>query len=202
MVGVPMVEMPAEVIPEEDLPRKVRLCEIALRANGHRIMLTYSRMCDFNLASGSEILAEVKKIAQGTYPSNFKKGTSNRRKSELSLNNREYRYLVFVLNEETNWQFAREVEPFSLFKEKGDNPTDLRKYYMNPISFDGSGTPIKPGSEPYKKSMVAFFIARGQCRPPSEGDRFNIHVDINEEDDKYIPVMIDPDVGHPGGSTP
>jgi hypothetical protein len=73
---------------------------------------------------------------------------------------------------------------------------------MNPISFDGSGTPIKPGSEPYKKSMVAFFIARGQCRPPSEGDRFNIHVDINEEDDKYIPVMIDPDVGHPGGSTP
>jgi hypothetical protein len=197
-----MVRMPTRVIPEADLPQKVRLCEIELRANAHRVRLTYSRMCDFKLASGSEILNAVKRIAQGSYPEDFNKAVINRRKSELSLNNSDYRYLIFILSEKTNWQFSREFEPFSLFEGEENNQTDLQEYYMNPQSVDGSGNSIEPGKEPYKKSMVAFFIARGHCRPPSEGDRFNIHVDINEEDAKYIPIMIDPDVGHPGGSTP
>ncbi|MEO9599368.1 hypothetical protein [Parasphingorhabdus sp.] len=64
------------------------------------------------------------------------------------------------------------------------------------------------GAKPYESTNWACFMfncaeARNFYKDGKFVARFNIHVEINDKNDlaRYIPIIIDPDVGHPGGNS-
>jgi hypothetical protein len=118
-----------------------------------------------------------------------------------------------MLNPKRNWRFSREVAPFSLYAKA---PVDLRDYYFNPVAVQENGdpVPVDADGDPLDSqpctSRLAYFQALGESAHEAQGqdnaDRFNLHVEIVDPQDptgkRCIPIIIDPDVGHPGGHEP
>jgi hypothetical protein len=204
----PLVRMPTNTIKPDDKPKVGLLCEVDFELSPKapkRLRFYYSRMQ--SIALGSQTIEEkVAEIATGTLPKPFKKPRGGPRLSSMSLNNRQNAYLIFMLNADKDWQYARGAPCFTLSDKEG-----LEKYYMNPIAVDAAGNPIKVDEkgkplENSNKATVAYFVAVGDkanSEHPSNEDGFNIHVDLNEESAttaRFVPIIVDPDVGHPGGS--
>lgn len=179
------------------------LCEVDFRPVGNRIIFYYRNMGTFQVSVARPIETIVREIATGAWlPPDFPGTSGSPRKSSLSLHNRQQAYIVMMLNSTKEWQYSREAPCFTLF---ADPRIDLRSYYSKPTAVAPNGDVIGPiaGSS---GSKLAFFIADGgRSNADQQGvneDRFNIHVDFNEDAQKYTPVVIDPDVGYPGGTQP
>ncbi|MFN3945956.1 MAG: nucleotide synthetase, partial [Allosphingosinicella sp.] len=182
----------------------------------NKIGFVYHQMGSFEFGSDAEFQRELKKVASGGNPPNHGKprGGRGNRRSHLSVDNKENIYIVFRLDPKWNWRFSRDVPAFSLFEDKC-RPND-EEYYGSPVALTKSGEIFTPpsGDKPLGEdevSRIAYFTALGKKAyhdPARKGpDRFNIHVNLVEDPgddglDKYIPLIIDPDVGHPGGSGP
>lgn len=119
----------------------------------------------------------------------------------LSLNNPHLSYVVYKLRSR-NWQFAKNRPPFSIGKKGKD-----AKVYFEARRIDKNGKVERvERKRPVKDDcMVAYFIADGYKAAGFTGQyihALNIHVDLvfGKRPRGYTPLIIDPDVRHPGGS--
>ncbi len=122
----------------------------------------------------------------------------------LSLNNDRDCYVIYVLSAK-NWQFCHKKPPFSI----GDITLTPRIYSeARRVSKAGVAEPGTVGGPDRYECKIAYFIAHGAKAVIENPTRYvhslNIHVDFiyanSQGYDSYMPVDIDPDVRHPGGS--
>ena len=117
----------------------------------------------------------------------------------------------------TDWQFSRSFAPFSLgdreYAAAGGKPTQLEDMFSHAalISADGKSL-IHPDAEEvasgtYPQTGWACFLFDFEFAKSAIGSRFslryNTHIEIRDsESGEFIPLMIDPDIGEPGGGYP
>lgn len=122
----------------------------------------------------------------------------------LSINfeKKSLSYVVLKLSSKRNWQFSSTSAPFMM-----DKKDQGKSRFFEARRFDSSGA-VLDNSEQADGCQFAYFIV-----DPSKFDidaqgefqhRFNIQIDLLELDgstiDSRIPLIIDPDVRHPGGN--
>jgi hypothetical protein len=121
-------------------------------------------------------------------------------KTPLSLQNKVHSYIIIRLTGR-NWQFSYDKAPFSVGIDGAKSEA-----YWQARKVDGQGRIVAPGT-PTKDCRLAFFVsdgvkALGRLRRYSHG--FNLHLDLkyknSENEDSFMPIVIDPDVRYPGGS--
>lgn len=122
--------------------------------------------------------------------------------SFLSVGNLEYQYIIYVLNSNRNWQFRHLKAPITISKL-----AKAKGAYFESRKADIAGNVFT--SEKKKDGCrVAYFIADADAAFGQEReyvDRINLHVDmICDVYGKrcFMPIIIDPDVRYPGGSSP
>ena len=118
-----------------------------------------------------------------------------------------------------NWRFGSHYAPFSIGEESASagkntiDPADVFSHAMHCANgaFVIPGPDVRPWDKPYDVSDWACFLYDYETAFKQAGTRtfflkYNMHVEIEDVKTKglYIPLMIDPDVGHPGphGSGP
>lgn len=125
----------------------------------------------------------------------------------LSLNNQTLTYVVYKLADK-NWQFCRNHPPFSMGPKLENS-----KLYCEARRVTRFGVKERVVQNPVTKEWspvtddctVAYFIADGFAALGTTGiytHAINIHVDFvfRAAETSYTPIIIDPDVRHPGGS--
>lgn len=120
--------------------------------------------------------------------------------TKLSLDSRKrWSYVIFKLASRP-WQFARKGYPLKF----GDAGT-MAKLYFNGRRVNEAGVEDK-GDDPTNlrdDCMVAYFISDARNIPIQYPypHAFNLHVDLKFDGGAgHMPVIMDPDVRHPGGS--
>lgn len=187
-------------------PQIATVRELDAEVVGRRISFFFSRGTYFvdltRYAGGLDGL--LRDIREGDF--DYSDNTSNRPdppESPLSLNNQNLSYVVYKLSDK-NWQFCRNHPPFSI----GEEVKDL-KIYFEARKFTPWGTKERVDIEHQipvtDDCKVAYFIANGWKAMEPIGEyihAINIHVDLVYEEGSiaYVPLVIDPDVRHPGGS--
>lgn len=190
--------------PDNNVINKVIIREIDIDISGDEIKIGYknARVCkvaDFD---------EFKNLITGDISVNNKYLKKHRLKmkqefeSHLSISSEENAFLVFVLSQK-NWQFCSTGAPFTILQKIKD-----KKRYYSASMVDPKGNILPSGDEknPVESSKVAFFVALGAKgkaeEPGGYSDPINIYVDIVEDNSgTIIPIVIDPDIRYPGGST-
>jgi hypothetical protein len=109
--------------------------------------------------------------------------------------------------EDRNWQFSVLHEPFEV--EVGRD-----HLYLHALAAwsDADGSTAGPVPPVHAQSRVASFLANAAQDQIENGGitgefwtRFNIYLDLRIRrgaDTLLLPIAIDPDVGHPGGTAP
>ena len=126
-------------------------------------------------------------------------------KTQISLNNSAYRYIIYRLSDKKNWQFSHRKPPFSVGEEEAE-----AKAYFEARRISAKGEEQSGDGPETHGCRTAYFVADGDLRnsqkplPAGYTDAYNIHVDLifkgSDGKPTYVPVDIDPDVRHPGGS--
>lgn len=173
---------------------------------GANIDIRFSRANHkITLADEAEWRALLKRIGAGNF--NFPGSGDPKPKrpytSPLSLNCHELSYVVYILTRK-NWQFAREGgAPITISSDAPDN------IYFESRRIDPSGGTNDGWSEK-DNCIAAYMIVDGDTASHSgKGEyvnRINLHVDLESKgannESLYMPIIIDPDIRHPGGSEP
>lgn len=144
----------------------------------------------------------IKNPVAGKKFSYFDRTPGLRKPTKMSFNCKNLVYLVFKLDPNINWRFSADAAPISMDKIwKG------KDVFFNATNLNTNGdeaTPVKENTQKY-----AYMIANCPKGTPLSGQeieaRFNLHVDFvegSDNDDPYVPVIIDPDVRNPGGNGP
>lgn len=189
-----------EEVPNPPSQSSALICEVDFRVQGNRLVFEYSGMArvDLGQIDFHEVLEE---LAAGTFQ-DFSPPRGTRRRSRLSIDFPEDSYLVMLLKRDKDWQFSRQGPLFTVGDPSGEAGTHPR--LVNPRAVGTDGVEIGPRTDGAACQLAYCIGFRG---PDGTEERFNLHVDINEEDSvdeqgRYIPIVIDPDVGHPGGGYP
>lgn len=188
-----------------DPPTHVIAWQLEITASGGEVNVSYPKVWEFDL-NGDKIEKYLEEYARdpdkarGKAP---KEDKPDKGKTNLSIRNKEYCYIVFVLANK-NVQFSE--SPQEAFKVEKDND----KFYMEPLCAWLDGTNFKIGRKAGPKSRVACFIADSERDQQASTQEFftsfNIYLDLRlkRSDDprieRLLPIVIDPDVGHPGGN--
>lgn len=126
-----------------------------------------------------------------------------------------------------NWRFSTTFAPFSISSIDGHGQS-LQEIFFNPCLIRKAASPPNieveiadtfehsPGDR-YNETRIAGFYFGYNLIDEEENDpedfvfRFNMHVEIptinrghnnSNKFHRWIPIIVDPDVGHPGGSYP
>lgn len=142
--------------------------------------------------------------------------TESPMRTPLSIASKEDLVMIFVLNRKRNWQFSINHDPFMIqtgFEQHYFNPARVIKDFRELHNIDWIIDPINMAgavvNTVVKKCKVAYFIAKTAAHYVQVNNphvAFNIYVDLmikNRGGNKIrLPIVIDPDVGHPGGNRP
>lgn len=203
--------------PPDVLPAKAIVWKVGVSGSATNINIGYTDVGRFDL-NNNNIEYYLKKIARGNYPANIRwKGsppariprpTDLHRATPLSIENQEFAYMIFVFDSNVNWQFTNDIPPFEISKGNRDYYRDPKCVWEAGISEPVVGR-VPPGNV---RCTVASFISNAEKRGRnSQHPRkyhvspFNFYVSLKvggEGDPQYLPLVIDPDVGYPGGSQP
>lgn len=136
------------------------------------------------------------------YPS-----TASTKPTKMSLRNQKLRHIVYHLDDELAWRFARNFDPFTqepLYE--GSN------VFLNPRLIKADGTIAKVGEHLKDCRFATFIFDPTSALVPKDFNikyfvaRFNMQVELlhkpNEIDGPRIPIILDPDVRWPGGDGP
>jgi hypothetical protein len=147
-------------------------------------------------------LAQQPDANKGSLPKEPVPGHS---KSNLSIRFDQYAYIVILL-EDGNWKFSAGAEPFQV--EQGN-----AAYYTNPLCAWVDSAGAHTGKTPPPDSCrVACFAADAAEDKANSDDPldfstgFNIYLDLalerkdNPNITRLLSIVVDPDVGHPGGN--
>lgn len=196
----PMGPYPYDVRPKLAIIREINF-KIDRRPTGDELVFYYSRYSrDKPLRSQEEFEDLLKEICSPNY--RFRGRRSQPKEpfsTSLSLNSKEQRAYVIVKLAPRAWQFARSGQPFRIGAEgaKADAYYEARR-----VNRQGKVDPGDDPSEVMNRCMTAYFISDGP-KAAQEGNYphgFNIYVDLLVSGGDPMPIKIDPDVRHPGGS--
>lgn len=136
---------------------------------------------------------------------NNAQSTNRSKDTLLSINfeNIPLSYIVIKLSSRYHWQFSRTVAPFMM-----DKSDKNRNCFLEARRFDSAGNLVDDNNETKDGCRFSYFIADPSKFITNANNefqhRFNIHIDLLEMDgatiDSYMPIIIDPDVRHPGGN--
>jgi hypothetical protein len=118
--------------------------------------------------------------------------------SPLTLDSKGVLTYVILKLSDRYWQFARTGRPITI-GARGDG---ARAYY-NATRVDAHGTPDPTPNTDKDDHKVAYFIVDGRQIPAPYPypHPFNLHVDLRFTGGSgRLPIVIDPDIRHPGGS--
>lgn len=189
-------------------PQYLIVREIDFELRGQEdLVLFFSRGANIDLTNSQDQFEEiVDKVCNLTFafPATRPRLTQPY-KSTLSLSNNRLSYVIYVLTKK-NWQFARRGWPITVMltptgRYYGARRADASGYVGadSGQDIDGNFTWIRDDCH------VAFFIADGRS-PAPDGDNINLHVDLTfrdlDQNEYYMPLIIDPDIRWPGGSEP
>lgn len=173
----------------------------------HNIDLSYVEAWTFDMAHGETIDKYVKEYAKDPDTVRGKPPIDrypNKSKSNLSIRHDGFSYMVFILGN-PNTQFNEGGEAFRVERH---NDT----YYTDPYCAWEYNGMIATGRIPGPKCRVASFLANSaedQANSTTEFfTNFNIYMDLRlaRKDDptqiRALPIVVDPDVGYPGGNEP
>ncbi|HEY0412731.1 MAG TPA: nucleotide synthetase [Allosphingosinicella sp.] len=105
-------------------------------------------------------------------------------------------FLVFKLDTRLNWRFSR-TEPAITHKQAAH-----AAFYGGLMHVDRLGN---VSAAPVDDCRVAFLVARPPAGPYRHGFNFNVELiqkpHVGDSEPRVLPIMIDPDIRFPGGST-
>jgi len=126
--------------------------------------------------------------------------------SELSVYNDRWKYIIFLLRKNKNWQFAQKHWPITIGEK-------YQAFFYDAARADSKGIPDYGDDEDLIREgcRVAYVMAAADEALSTAGayrHSINLHIDlINDVKDKngvikkcYLPIIVDPDIRFPGGS--
>lgn len=143
---------------------------------------------------------EVKNPTTANALNSFDSTPNIRKPSKMSFKCKDLVYLVFKLSPSINWRFTADGPPISM-----DRFWDGKDVFFNATNLDEYGHETTPAkNNQFNYAYVIVNCPNGKPGPgPAIEARFNLHVDLMEgpnDEDPYVPIIIDPDVRNPGGS--
>lgn len=195
------VEVPTDVYGAKFQPKKMVFLEIGIEMDddGH-IKVRYSHKGKKrNAPSASNFESEIKKHLL-RFPGrrrNRARTIQHSGETPMSINAEKSRLVMLKLSENNNLQFNQVGSPISVAVGSTDHFSGVCKI-DNEANLIRSTDLMNHGPDPHCKH--ALFAVDASTTPK----RFNIHLDLVEYDDNgdvayTIPIIIDPDVRHPGG---
>lgn len=188
----------------ETKPNKVLFLKIRFEGAGTVIKLEYAEMADYQIPAADDIEKTLTKYCGDmlnlTWRSPQRHADPLRRRGKMSLELKQRRYIVFSLPD-GNVRFSRGEYPIQVH-------TDVREvYYWDAWCAWYDGTNIRKFQKgpPNVDCRIAYFVANSDLDASVHSDdfvsAFNLYLDVVDEndDDDFIPIAIDPDVGYPGG---
>lgn len=167
--------------------------------------ISYSEAWKFDITSTETIKTHLEKYARDPNKSFGKKPKEpfpNKTKSNLSIRHKDYSYMLFVVAN-PNLQFVEGGEPFEVENNNS-------QFYIDPLCAWLDNGQVKFGREAGPGCRVACFIADSVEDQKASSEEFftnfNINLDLmlkridNPTQIRPLPIVIDPDVGHPGGA--
>ena len=206
---------PMGELPITGYPRRVIVWNIRLEEAGGDIDLRIAGAKDVDLPDNSYASFKnyLDQVVRGDEPSSWDPVVEPiPGPSSLSLSFNQHAYMIFVLRGQ-NWQFSRGQRPFTVEKNRSEYYKTARCAWVDPIS---GGVVVLERAHRQVRCEVAYFIADAAGDQEEHGDltvpdrdfrtSFNIFVDLILEraggGSRYLPIVIDPDVGYPEGTTP
>ena len=190
-------------------PKLALFCDLHLDIKGGQFSLKYESFGQIEIDSSQATKTfeyYLKRFAEGWHPNEGqqpKPGNGNR-KSELSIRVEEWVYIAIRLSsKKDNWRYCHEDDPFTVGQGGESILFEPRR-----VAPDGS---IIGKYESALESKAAYFIVDGaSIKTAVDSDPsvagvaipFNIHLELVDRNGKFIPIIIDPDVGYPDGGTP
>ena len=166
------------------------------------ISFHYDNASSGKISSQADLDKLIAKVANFTEPRWGDVLSTTVGDTPFSINCTSKCVFVLVLHPSRNWQFSHDKAPFQI--KSGREP-----FYFNATRVDRSGKPLV-GAGTSHGCKVAYFY--GECdrdrAAQGGGDfktAFNIHLDLLlywQGKELTLPIVVDPDVGHPGGGTP
>jgi hypothetical protein len=171
------------------------------------IDVSYSEAWEFDIAGDETIKTHLEKYARAPDTKYGKKPNErypNKTKSNLSIRHKDYSYMLFVVGNK-NLQFNEGGEPFEVERNNSS-------FYLDPLCAWIANGQINFDREAGPGCRVACFIADSVEDQKASTEEFytsfNIYLDLmlkrtdNPAQTRPLPIIIDPDVGHPGGTEP
>lgn len=191
--GIPPKSWPFADMPRGGKePQSAMLCVLEITNRDQRLGFEYSNIIRFDV-EGRSIAKTIELARCGQIEVDHRPlEASGTRPSRLSLANDGLDYVVFVLGDSmANLEFSKD-RPFSRAREASGCAWPLGLLAAR------SSAPAGIFGEPTRlDARTAFFIS-DNTRPGVHW--FNIHLDVlDDEGFGPIPIIIDPDIGHPGG---
>lgn len=201
---------PPSKYPTDVIVWKVRIHEVSDDIN-----IEYDKVARHTLQAGVGVSKYLEDIARGNSPKSnewvgFNTATdinNPERETPLSIRHTGYSYMVFVLDKK-NWNFTAGREPFEVRRDK-------KQYYSDPLCawLENGNIQVKRATSLTARCTVASFIADSRLDQKETGDDtkafhspFNLYVTLhvkgNQGRVRGLPLVIDPDVGYPGGNYP
>jgi hypothetical protein len=197
--------------PPANPPRRVITWKITLTKNGGTIGIEYDKVAVHQLTVPQTIDDYLKLLAANNPPADLNwhdpdirpRPTHQSRETPLSIEHNDYSYIVYWL-EDANWYFTPEHEPFEILKGK-------KHLYLDPKCAWLVGSVATTGRlPPYDaQCRVASFVANSAAEPRDDRGEFvtpfNFYITIRSTKGgriRYLPIVVDPDVGYPGGNAP
>ena len=200
------------------IPNKLILWQMNFDEEDDELRLYYRKVAVHTIDSSSGTITEeqlkayLKQVLDGDQPDwqPLKAGTNKTGLTPLSIHHVDRSVMVFVVRKAKRWEFSAGIPPFRV-------KTGRKQYYMMARAVELDGDTVKLVEKPGTGSRIALFVADAAADRAANGTgnedkhfrtSFNIYVDLllkrtdNREQDRRMPIGIDPDVGHPGGSEP
>jgi hypothetical protein len=176
-------------------PKIATVREIDFQPIGNFLEIYFSRASfDVNIPQGktiNDVISGWNNSSWTHHPyksGNWKYGTNQKQKvpvTPMSLRCDDLRYVVYILSHKS-WEFS---EP----------DTD----FVVPFSVGASGKSYFLSDGASGKKKAAYIIANGKDAASGKESYchgINIHVDLIYDNGARVPLVIDPDIRHPGGS--
>jgi hypothetical protein len=195
--------------PPDPLPTEVEMWRIFITENNDEIDIGFDKVARHTLKTNETIDQYLATILPGgpawKNPSPTLK--AERETGPLSIQKNDYSYVVIFLRNE-NLEFSKNMTPFQVKSDKSAFYSGARCIWKDGASaYSGE----KPNPDVAVPCRVAYFIADSKADQHRFGKpvgmervfttHFNLYLDIVSTTTKRrTPIVIDPDVGHPGGN--
>lgn len=208
--------LPAQLTPEEtehmgpidpnDIPDRAFAFYVEFDIQNSEVVLLYKKAYKYDITGFRDLKDKLDYLAKNlatVIPGWQAPDVSGQLVTPLSIHNEKNCAIILVLGNK-NLNFASQHAPFMVKRGYEDE-------YVGPCRVQSSGQIEDNPNVKVDDCKVAFFVAN-TYKQHQGGDYnrvpFNIHVDlkIGVPDSKgqtpLLPIIIDPDIGHPGGSKP